>query len=77
MTETIETLLRVVLIGVGATLMMDLWALVLRRFGVPSLDFALLFERGDGMLAMTYVAASVVLSLLAIFAGLWVVRTFA
>ncbi len=42
MTETIETLLRVVLIGVGATLMMDLWALVLRRFGVPSLDFALL-----------------------------------
>ncbi len=46
-------------------------------FSAFSLDFALLFERGDGMLAMTYVAASVVLSLLAIFAGLWVVRTFA
>ncbi|MBI1493312.1 DUF2938 domain-containing protein [Halocynthiibacter styelae] len=30
------------LIGIGATLIMDLWALTLRRaFGVPSLDFAL------------------------------------
>jgi CrcB protein len=46
-------------------------------FSAFSLDFALLFERGDGMLAMTYVAASVILSLLAIFAGLWLVRSFA
>lgn len=42
MTETAELLLRVLLIGVGATVTMDLWAAVLRRFGVPSLDFALL-----------------------------------
>jgi len=29
-----------VMIGGGATITMDLWAAVLRRFGVPSLDFA-------------------------------------
>lgn len=34
--------LRAVLIGVGATLVMDLWALLLKRlFGVPSLDYAM------------------------------------
>jgi CrcB protein len=46
-------------------------------FSAFSLDFALLFERGDAMLAVVYVIASVVLSLLAIFAGLWLVRSFA
>jgi hypothetical protein len=30
------------LIGVGATLLMDVWAIVLKRmFGVPSLDYAM------------------------------------
>lgn len=29
-------------IGAGATLVMDAWAALLRRFGIPSLDFALL-----------------------------------
>jgi DUF2938 family protein len=42
MTETVEFALRTVLIGVGATLVMDGWGLVLRQFGVPSLNFALL-----------------------------------
>jgi hypothetical protein len=42
MSEPFEFAIRSVLIGVGATLVMDLWAAVLRRFGVPSLDFALL-----------------------------------
>jgi len=42
MTVTIELLLRVVSIGVGATLVMDLWAQILKRFGVPSLNFAFL-----------------------------------
>lgn len=37
-----ETLVRVVLIGAGATVVMDLWGALLRRFGVPSLDLALL-----------------------------------
>lgn len=45
-------------------------------FSAFSLDFALLFERGDAMLGAVYVAASVAVSLLAIFAGLWVVRSF-
>jgi hypothetical protein len=37
-----EAVVRTVLIGVGATLTMDAWAAVLRRFGIPSLSFALL-----------------------------------
>lgn len=37
-----EFLLRAVLMGAGATLVMDLWALLLRRlWGVPSLDYAM------------------------------------
>ncbi|WP_241068589.1 DUF2938 domain-containing protein [Achromobacter insuavis] len=37
-----DLLLRAVLIGIGATLVMDLWALLLKRlFGAPSLDYAL------------------------------------
>lgn len=38
----LEIVIRTIAIGAGATLVMDLWAAVLRRFGVPSLDFALL-----------------------------------
>ena len=34
--------IRVVLIGAGATAVMDLWALLLRSLNVPTLDFALL-----------------------------------
>lgn len=39
MTRETELLLRTVLIGAGATLVMDAWALLLRQLGVPSLDF--------------------------------------
>ncbi len=46
-------------------------------FSAFSLDFAFMFERGDTLLAAVYVVASVVLSLAAIFAGLWLVRSFA
>lgn len=42
MSPSIEFLLRTLMIGVGATLMMDLWALLLRQIGIPSLNFALL-----------------------------------
>lgn len=39
----LNLLMHAVVIGAGATGLMDLWAAVLRRaFGVPSLDFALL-----------------------------------
>lgn len=40
--ERVELVLRTVLIGVGATLVMDAWALLLQQLGVPSLNFALL-----------------------------------
>ena len=42
MTDGLEFLLRATAIGAGATLAMDVWAAVLRRFGIPSLSFALL-----------------------------------
>jgi CrcB protein len=44
-------------------------------FSAFSLDFALLFERGEVAQSVFYVIASVVLSLAAIFLGLFVVRT--
>lgn len=42
MNNSLEILLRTLWMGAGATLAMDLWAALLRRFGVRSLDFALL-----------------------------------
>jgi hypothetical protein len=42
MNGTVEFVARSVLIGAGATVVMDVWAAILRRFGVPSLNFALL-----------------------------------
>lgn len=46
-------------------------------FSAYSLDFALLVERKAYMLAGTYAAGSVVLSLAAVFAGLHLVRALA
>lgn len=37
-----ELIVRSILIGAGATLTMDAWAALLRRFGIPSLNFAML-----------------------------------
>lgn len=42
MHTTIELVLRSTFIGAGATLVIDVWAALLRRFGVPSLNFAYL-----------------------------------
>lgn len=42
MSDKVEAVVRIVLIGVGATLLMDAWATVLRQLGVPSLNFAFL-----------------------------------
>jgi len=42
MSETLEFVLRVILIGVGATIVMDIWALLLKQLGIPSLNFAFL-----------------------------------
>ena len=42
MNKTIEMVGRSIVIGAGATMVMDAWAGLLRRFGVPSLNFAFL-----------------------------------
>lgn len=42
MNKTIDFVVRSILIGAGATVVMDVWAAILRRFGVPSLNFAFL-----------------------------------
>ena len=46
-------------------------------FSAFSLDTALLIERGDWLGSAAYIVASVVLSVGALFAGLWLVRAFA
>ncbi|MCW5682057.1 MAG: fluoride efflux transporter CrcB [Xanthobacteraceae bacterium] len=46
-------------------------------FSAFSLDFALLFERGEVFLGAVYVIASVVLSIAAMFAAMWLVRSVA
>ena len=46
-------------------------------FSAFSLDFAQLIERGEGSQALAYGAASVLLSILACFAGLALIRVFA
>ena len=45
-------------------------------FSAFSLDFAVLWERGAAGQAAAYAAGSVLVSLLALFAGLWFVRSF-
>jgi CrcB protein len=45
-------------------------------FSAFSLDVAVLYERGAVWLAFGYVAASVVLSIAGLFAGLFLVRHF-
>jgi fluoride exporter len=46
-------------------------------FSAFSLDFVILTERGAMGQALVYALASVVLSILALFFGLWLVRTLA
>jgi fluoride exporter len=46
-------------------------------FSAFSLEVALLWERGTHGLAAVYVAASVIGAIFALFAGLWLARTFA
>ena len=42
MSEAVEFTLRAVLIGAGATMVMDLWGVLLRQCGVPTLNLAFL-----------------------------------
>lgn len=46
-------------------------------FSAFSLDAATIFERGETIGALSYVLASVILSILALFAGLWLMRGLA
>tara|TARA_A100001037_G_scaffold284254_1_gene290515 strand:- start:2624 stop:3004 length:381 start_codon:yes stop_codon:yes gene_type:complete len=46
-------------------------------FSAFSLDFATLIERGEAMIAVGYVLASVVLAIFGIFAGMHVMRALA
>lgn len=46
-------------------------------FSAFSLDFATLWERGAAMPAFGYALASVICSIIALFAGLWLVRSLA
>jgi CrcB protein len=46
-------------------------------FSAFSLDAALLYERGELWAALLYVVLSVVLSILGLFAGLYLIRQFA
>ncbi len=46
-------------------------------FSAFSLETALLWERGQPLLAALYIGASVTLGIAALFLGLWLVRTFA
>ena len=59
MTHNMEFVVRAILIGAGATVVMDLWAFVLRRFGIPSLDFALLGRWIGHVPRGTFVHASI------------------
>ncbi|MCB1681547.1 MAG: fluoride efflux transporter CrcB [Rhodospirillales bacterium] len=43
-------------------------------FSTFSLDFSVIWERGDLGMALAYMLSSVILSVLALFAGLWVMR---
>lgn len=40
--EPLSVLPQAVVVGIGATAVMDLWSLALKRSGVPTMDFALL-----------------------------------
>ncbi|MDV6226890.1 fluoride efflux transporter CrcB [Nitratireductor aquimarinus] len=46
-------------------------------FSAFSLDVAVLWERGEGLVAASYVLVSVCGAIAALFAGLWLVRHFA
>ncbi|MEX0347109.1 MAG: fluoride efflux transporter CrcB [Rhizobiaceae bacterium] len=46
-------------------------------FSAFSLDVAVLWERGEAAAAFGYIMVSVVASILALFAGLWLIRSFA
>lgn len=59
MSHTLEFVLRAILVGAGATIVMDVWACALRRLGIPSLCFALLGRWIGHVPRGTFVHASI------------------
>ena len=59
MENVMEFAARSVLVGAGATVTMDVWAAILRRFGIPSLDFAWLGRWLGHLLQGRYSHASI------------------
>jgi hypothetical protein len=78
-TQLLEGTARVILIGIGATMVMDLWLILLKRLGVPTMSFALLgrwighFPRGqwahDGIVKAAPINGEVLLGWLAHYAS--------
>jgi len=54
MTPLLQDTTRVVLIGIGATAAMDLWLLLLRQMGVPTLDLRLIGRWAGHLLRGTW-----------------------
>ncbi|MCH7381839.1 MULTISPECIES: DUF2938 domain-containing protein [Acinetobacter] len=61
--ETSELLFQILCLGVGATIMMDMWLLLLKRLNLPSLNFALLGRWVGWMFRGKFIHASIAQSL--------------
>ena len=57
--ETAELLFQILCLGVGATIMMDMWLLLLKRLNLPSLNFALLGRWVGWMFRGKFIHASI------------------
>jgi hypothetical protein len=59
MNPLLQDTARIALIGIGATAVMDLWLLLLRRIGVPTLNFALIGRWAGHLLRGTWSHAAI------------------
>ncbi|VXA56510.1 conserved membrane hypothetical protein [Acinetobacter proteolyticus] len=57
--ETAELLFQILCLGVAATIMMDIWLLLLKRLNLPSLNFALLGRWIGWMFRGKFIHASI------------------
>ncbi|ENU22303.1 hypothetical protein F993_03196 [Acinetobacter proteolyticus] len=57
--KTAELLFQILCLGVGATMMMDMWLLLLKRLNLPSLNFALLGRWVSWMFRGKFIHASI------------------
>lgn len=61
--ETVELLFQILCLGVGATIMMDLWLLLLKRLHLPSLNFGFLGRWVGWIFRGKFIHASIAQSL--------------